>query len=404
MGRLNAYETWMTIALGITCVGSLASTALFSAGSALLLAIFLFRLVRERRLGIPAASRAQAYRMALASIAYLLLLLIPELITGTYDKGAAHLISEIKILPILLLSLMYIRNFQQVRVLLFCLTIAMLYDHVLSYGQFLGGDMLPKGEQDYRAFYINVILIVFPFTTILLRHDAVPMKEKMLFGLMGISSLVVIFGISQLRAGWGALACMLFLWMLIDRVWRKQIFAGMVVISLCFAVYASLSPTIYQRILSVTDPSWTYNMNRVYAQTSTLHIISDYPIVGIGVGNFKEVYNSGYHNELEFEHLDQPHNWILHLTVEHGLIGLLGLCLFYGYILYRCLHMYRSSVKLKRSFSIALILAIAASLIMGMFDVNMMKKVVFRVMYIMAGITLAVDVMDEEELQRASIR
>ena len=53
-------------------------------------------------------------------------------------------------------------------------------------------------------------------------------------------------------------------------------------------------------------------------------MISDYPITGVGLGNFNKVYNSGYRLKETVQDLPHSHNNILQIWVETGTIGVIG--------------------------------------------------------------------------------
>lgn len=68
--------------------------------------------------------------------------------------------------------------------------------------------------------------------------------------------------------------------------------------------------------------SRSYDMERVYLWNSAIKMFCDYPVFGVGVGNFNEYYvNNGYINPLAKEaNLDTPHNMFLWFLAERGII------------------------------------------------------------------------------------
>ena len=84
----------------------------------------------------------------------------------------------------------------------------------------------------------------------------------------------------------------------------------------------------------------SYDMERVYLWNSAIKMFLDYPVFGVGAGNFNEYYiNNGYINPLAKERgLDTPHNMFLWLLAERGIIvGLpfIIMLMFQAYMLLR---------------------------------------------------------------------
>lgn len=65
----------------------------------------------------------------------------------------------------------------------------------------------------------------------------------------------------------------------------------------------------------------SYDMERIYLWQSSINIFLDYPIFGIGKGNFNEVYLNGYINSLARNpELTSPHNIFLQFMTERGCV------------------------------------------------------------------------------------
>lgn len=394
---MDSYTKAMTVALSCIAVGSFASTAMVSIGEILALCVLLVQGLKER--SFPVAGKKMAGVICFSAL-FFFALLFSEFLTDSLAGGRNHLLNELRYMPWMFLSILYIHTCKQVRMLFWAFSIGVLISGVMSVQQYLAGQ-LPAGAQDFRTFYLNTLLIVLPFLAIMLRNTKLRAVERGLFLVVCVTIVLIILGISNGRSVWIAFGCMLAVWALIDRIWRSKLWIVLVVVSVCFAIYAMISPTVYHRLLTITDPSWNYNMNRIYIQTSAIQMIQDYPITGIGAGNFANMYPA-YKSEQEYENLDHPHNYYLRVMVEHGFIGFIGVCSFWIFVCCQCWKMHKSKVGVKVDFAIALMLAIIATMIIGFFEENMMDKGVFRVMYLMIGITLAVDAMEDGEIKRGA--
>ncbi|WP_307745643.1 O-antigen ligase family protein [uncultured Phascolarctobacterium sp.] len=61
---------------------------------------------------------------------------------------------------------------------------------------------------------------------------------------------------------------------------------------------------------------------RLLLWESTIKMIIDYPIAGVGFGNFNSIYVNNYISPLAREpHLTSPHNIFLHYFVNLGILG-----------------------------------------------------------------------------------
>lgn len=120
---------------------------------------------------------------------------------------------------------------------------------------------------------------------------------------------------------------------------------------------------------------------RLLLWKSSVEIIKDYPIVGIGLGNFNDVYNKeGYISEKAREpRLSSPHNIFLHLGVETGLIGAF---LFISLVMYQLItsYIYRN----KEQFIMAGHLAVLGMCVHGLVDYSFMGRGYYQMYWYIA--------------------
>lgn len=92
----------------------------------------------------------------------------------------------------------------------------------------------------------------------------------------------------------------------------KRLLSGVVLICCIIGITYYFYPGMVAR---------SYDMERVYLWQSSLKMIADYPLWGVGEGNFNRIYiNNGYVNPLARElTLPHPHNTYLYYFVERGI-------------------------------------------------------------------------------------
>lgn len=117
----------------------------------------------------------------------------------------------------------------------------------------------------------------------------------------------------------------------IGKLWKRVILIGMV--SFFAGIFLILrfgdnedAFSIKGRIESIADVRSVHNIHRLNIWSSTVELIKDYPILGVGPGNWKLIAPK-YFSE-KFNHIDEltwvrPHNDYLWVLAELGIIGLL---------------------------------------------------------------------------------
>jgi O-antigen ligase len=65
---------------------------------------------------------------------------------------------------------------------------------------------------------------------------------------------------------------------------------------------------------------------RIDLWVSSLQMIRDHPLLGVGLDNFVYLYQQVYLREgaAAEPNLSHPHNWVLHMWLELGLVGLIA--------------------------------------------------------------------------------
>lgn len=159
----------------------------------------------------------------------------------------------------------------------------------------------------------------------------------------------------------------------------KKIISAILLLVVCFLIVDSKMKIIsdFRGIATICNQISTGDIKdeRLLLWQSSVEIIKDYPLTGIGLGNFNEVYNKeGYiSDKARFPHLSSPHNIFIHLCVETGVVGLF---LFVTLILYQLItsYVYRKSAQ----FIIAGHLAILGMCIHGLVDYAFMGRGYFQ--------------------------
>ncbi|MFR4539203.1 MAG: O-antigen ligase family protein [Veillonella parvula] len=95
----------------------------------------------------------------------------------------------------------------------------------------------------------------------------------------------------------------------------------------------STQPQYVARFESITNTTTDgSNLGRFDVWTSSINMFKDHPVAGVGIGQWRTIYEASYRLPTENQHLYHAHNNFIQLLGEVGLLGLLGVLIFYGSI------------------------------------------------------------------------
>lgn len=134
------------------------------------------------------------------------------------------------------------------------------------------------------------------------------------------------------RGAWLALAVTLpLVTILYDRSIKKILFL------VVFAIGTSLvffnSPQLQNRAESITSTTLQSNTERLLMWESACEMFKDHPVFGVGIGQYSSKYLTEYKSPEAREKQNHCHNNFLQMLAENGVVGFIGFCLLFGYIL-----------------------------------------------------------------------
>ncbi len=158
------------------------------------------------------------------------------------------------------------------------------------------------------------------------------LKKRCLYLLAAVLCIAALL-LSQARGPWVGAAAALFT---VGYVMRRKLFANkkaVLAASIVILLFMmSMLPFYMGRAKTLTDPRWPSNYNRLYIWESSINMIKDYPLTGVGFDQFREVCNPKYVSPFTPERYHpHAHNSFLMMGVETGLIGLIA----FLYLLFR---------------------------------------------------------------------
>ncbi|MHC5082862.1 MAG: O-antigen ligase family protein [Planctomycetota bacterium] len=142
--------------------------------------------------------------------------------------------------------------------------------------------------------------------------------------LLALALLLAGLILTASKGGIGALIASLFIFAMIlvlgKSLWKHRVFVGVL---LLIAVLAGGAAIVAYGISHDRLPGGNSMLVRWQYWQSTVEMIKDKPLTGLGGANFSEYY-SHYKAPAASETIRDPHNWILSLVSQYGPLGLIA--------------------------------------------------------------------------------
>ena len=241
------------------------------------------------------------------------------------------------------------------------------------------------------TFLSAFMLMGIPISAYVFYDKVMPYWARGLASLTLFLSLLALFT-SGTRGAWIALAAMgIVAAFLIGAKYRLLVLKLCALGAAVFLLLTLLFPTSAARGHSTTD-------ERFLMWESALHIIEDYPLHGAGQNEYGLLYNTKYISPLAQERSDpgnpssghgHPHNNILKVTAEGGLIGFAAFLLLHGYILYMLWQQYgEEKAEGRISYAFVGIMMLIGLHMEGMTDTNFNQVPIMRAYWLLVGTML----------------
>ena len=334
---LNSYEKSMFVVLLLYAAFINFSVAIIGICYGAGILIMLVQYLKEREL--PAIDKKLIYLVVGYNIVWLVLSLFSLDVNASLKEWGAI---AYRFMP-LFFGAMYIRNLNQIKYItvIFCLTIfiedAAAFYQALNFPSAHGNRA--TGCTNNPNDFANLLVLFIPALFFMAKQKWQDRWLSMFFMTGCICSVAALF-LTQTRGAWLSLCVMVLISALIAKEYRQQIFkiiaVGLTGIVLMFAMSASF----YARVNSIFDPNNSSNKERIMIYESSINMIKDYPVVGVGLDNFKPVYNEIYVNPESrlgprFNRVTiHPHNNFLMVATEGGFIGFFAYAVLYTALLY----------------------------------------------------------------------
>lgn len=231
------------------------------------------------------------------------------------------------------------------------------------------------------------LILVIPFISI----GLIMFREKVVyrcFALFVFLMTVVALFLSGSRGAWIGIIGSFFVVMCIVIFNRENCIKRKKMLS--YFLYGVVGCIFIAGLFYTINPKFIFHnsdMERLYLWNSAIHMIKDYPISGIGFGNFNEVYNNGYILECAKDpRLNSPHNIFLHYAVSFGLLGGLSFIFLIFTQIYILLKNIWNMAGFRRLFVYASLCGIIGMIVHGMVDTMITTKPYASMYWLLYGV------------------
>ena len=143
------------------------------------------------------------------------------------------------------------------------------------------------------------------------------------------------------------------------------------------------------RVSTITSTKFQSNTERLLIWQSAYNMFLDHPVLGVGLGQYKDNYQKKYISPKAKEpYITHAHNNFLHMLAENGMVGFLGFVGMIGYF------MYASFMRFWKSHSPYALMLFSFTLslaLQGLTENNFGNSAVMKAFWLLLGCLLVLD-------------
>ena len=159
-------------------------------------------------------------------------------------------------------------------------------------------------------------------------------------------------------------------------------------VSIIFVALISIvlvnNPKFMHRLDTIDDfDKYQSNTERILMWQSAWNMFKDHPILGVGLGQYKENYQQKYIlPEAKEPQLSHAHNNFLQMLAENGVVGFVGFVIMFGYIIFKNLIDW---FRTQNIYALMLAAATVCLLLQGFTEYNVGNSAVIKIYCLVLG-------------------
>jgi O-antigen ligase len=223
-----------------------------------------------------------------------------------------------------------------------------------------------KGLETHVMTYSGLLLPMSLFIVILAIH-----MRRWWLGVAG-SLVTLALLLTFTRSAWLGWACAIGAVLLFTRP-RMLMWAAPVLVF--FVTFMPLS--LFGRLISTFDTRQESNLDRIRMAEAGIEIIRDYPLLGVGPANIKEVYPLYRRHDAPRFRIPHLHNTVLQIWAERGIVALAAYLILQVLFIRHCARYWDSRAAAFAQIGVAVCVGL---LVAGQFEFNFGDTEVFYLM------------------------
>lgn len=296
-----------------------------------------------------------------------------------------------RIFPFLLVAI-FVKDSKKI-VVLFVLIFVSLFINNL-YAIYQGIDLVLAKVLYIRVTGIDIdiiglagyLLIILPILLILMFEKQVMNYRIYIMGAFIVGVIALLLNGS--RMAWLIIAIVVPSILFIYMHDLKKVITILLATLICGGVIVASMPFLTERVKSFTNTENVSNRGHYFITQDTLHMIGDYPLLGVGLGRFQKVYNAEYissDTKLVEPYVTHAHNNTLVVVAQTGIIGGIIFWFMFGSFLY---YSGKSWFKSKQSKDLMFFMITLGTVLQGITDYSFGLHQVMKLYFFMLALYL----------------
>lgn len=248
--------------------------------------------------------------------------------------------------------------------------------------QGLSGDMRAAGFFGHAMTFAGWLCIFMPIFFIAAFDRMFSGKYKVIFIILfALSGIALIF--NSTRGAWLAIAIVIGLLSIYYMTKsKKNLVIGVILISFCACILVN-NDNFVRRVSTITNNKYQSNAERLLMWKSAWNMFKDYPILGVGLGQYKDNYQKKYILPQAKERKQQhAHSNFMQMLAENGIIGFLSFIVMFGYIIIMNLRKY---ICTKNIYNLMIVSGTLGLLLHGFTEFNFGNSAVVKAYWLILG-------------------
>lgn len=165
---------------------------------------------------------------------------------------------------------------------------------------------------------------------------------------------------------------------------KRNLAVSIIFIALISTVLVN-NPKFMHRLDTIDDfDKYQSNTERILMWQSAWNMFKDHPILGVGLGQYKENYQQKYISpEAKEPQLSHAHNNFLQMLAENGIVGFVGFAIMFGYIVFKNLIDW---FRTRNAYALMIVSATVCLLLQGFTEYNVGNSAVIKMYWLVLGL------------------